>query len=893
MSSPILHLIIALISAAFLDVLLPTRPVCGSALPFRGSRSLNNLLHDYHIVHKDSLEMEVRRRAAGANDVRILTVPLPTRLGGGTARLHLRPHQHLFASNLRAVMVGEGGVERPLDIPRHEFWYGGVDGQEGARAQVRLHDNGLVTGSVKFVGGHVISIEPARRHTTDEDPHVIIYTQEDVVAPRNHSHGMYQANFCPGAPSKAVAAARHMNMSNTIPDNTPRARHRRAGLTPDQTTCMLSIVSDYRFYQARGGNGATAAADMVSHIQGADSYIRDEDFGGTTGIGVGIREIIIYDSSASDPYYNGGNTWKVADLLEKFSDADWSASCLAHLFTHQDFDGGVQGLAYVGNPLGGGGICTNFGDSSKAKYYNTGLVSEVNWGAKLLQTTVTLTVLHELGHNFGANHDPSSSGDPNFATCSPSNNLYNMYPSAVDGSASNNDDFSQCSRSSIKNVLDAVGGNCFEPTPAGVCGNTILEADNGEECDAGYAGSSCCDTSCKFIGSAVCEDSNHVCCTNCAADTNKNCFTEFDLDVQCRATTKCGTDPLTCPTPLQKPAGTVCANQGVCTADSDPSLRCKSLCVLFGGTACKCSGEDECRLCCVRNQDGPPACENSNFVWEERTNVDTGQTDTRCFPKASTTWDNTTTTVSSSYPLPATCTPLHETIDTVTWSSYQNSNGESYTKANLILTPGTVCGSGSCDSAGSCQEPHDDFASRIWDFIANLSLDELAKWCRTNLVAATLLFSLPVWGITSCAMCCRDHRKHKKAAAAKAPGGRVSSGATYVHKRERRNSFKMRSTPDADAEEAAMAAAGAARDKKRRERKRHRRQRKNKVGPADTGAVKSHEPRTLSMKSLLRPADDVISALPSTTSVGRLPPIESGEAYTHDRRVSEAALSSL
>jgi len=48
-------------------------------------------------------------------------------------------------------------------------------------------------------------------------------------------------------------------------------------------------------------------------------------------------QIIVYTSAGTDPYYKAAN-WDVHALLNKFSDGavnDWSASCLAHLFTHQ------------------------------------------------------------------------------------------------------------------------------------------------------------------------------------------------------------------------------------------------------------------------------------------------------------------------------------------------------------------------------------------------------------------------------------------------------------------------------------------------------------------------------------------------------------------------------
>jgi len=47
-------------------------------------------------------------------------------------------------------------------------------------------------------------------------------------------------------------------------------------------------------------------------------------------------------------------------LLQSFGKENWSSYCLAHLFTYQPFDGGVQGLAWVASPKSNevGGICS-------------------------------------------------------------------------------------------------------------------------------------------------------------------------------------------------------------------------------------------------------------------------------------------------------------------------------------------------------------------------------------------------------------------------------------------------------------------------------------------------------------------------------------------------------
>ena len=71
-----------------------------------------------------------------------------------------------------------------------------------------------------------------------------------------------------------------------------------------------------------------------------------------------------------------------------------------------------------------------------------------NWGSAILTQAADLVTGHELGHNFGSNHDPPE--------CIPSYNrggAYLMNARAVSGLQRNNRLFSPCSRASIGRIL--------------------------------------------------------------------------------------------------------------------------------------------------------------------------------------------------------------------------------------------------------------------------------------------------------------------------------------------------------------------------------------------------------------------------------------------------------
>lgn len=151
----------------------------------------------------------------------------------------------------------------------------------------------------------------------------------------------------------------------------------------------------------------------------------------------------------------------VVTFLSNVALQNHDSYCLAYAFTARDFSNGALGLAYVGSSNGGaGGICQKKTDiNSVKKSLNTGVVTIINYGSRVVDLVSQISFLHEVGHSFGANHDPVS--------CQPGDSKggnYIMYFSASSGTKANNKVFSSCSIGSMGPIFNFVltNNNCLQ-----------------------------------------------------------------------------------------------------------------------------------------------------------------------------------------------------------------------------------------------------------------------------------------------------------------------------------------------------------------------------------------------------------------------------------------------
>jgi len=554
---------------------------------------------------------------------------------GKDFRLILHPNKEILHHNFQAYTVDADGVEKPMIIGGNDgFYQGRVFGETYSHVNAHIED-GLLTASI-ITREDSYHIEPSWRHIPKSDREsMIVYKGSDVI----FDHESPKWNFWRQDPSntnqsfsrtcefikengnateEAVSASEQVSLS----DDTNRNK-RQAGVGPPdpygfsaaKTRCPLLLVADYRFFREMGGgstkttiNYLISLVDRVHALYAAtvwrDGSEADNDSPVLSGLGFVIKKIVVHTEATrvreGELHYNMEKpTWDVRTLLEVFSrEYSHKDYCLAHLFTDIKFEGGILGLAYVGSPRRNsvGGICTpEYFKSGYTLYLNSGLSSSRNhYGQRVVTREADLVTAHELGHNWGSEHDPD------LPECSPpasQGGSYLMYTYSVSGYDVNNKRFSPCSLRSIRAVLLAKAGRCFTEPEESFCGN--LRVEGKEECDAGLLGSEdsdpCCDKFCNLrrnVG-AICSDKNSPCCKGCQLMSAGQKCREAQR-ATCEQEAKCTGTKAECPVSAPQPDGTECLEKGLCRNGT-----CLPFCETQGYQSCMCDTvADACKRCC-------------------------------------------------------------------------------------------------------------------------------------------------------------------------------------------------------------------------------------------------------------------------------------------------------
>ncbi|XP_046857676.1 disintegrin and metalloproteinase domain-containing protein 10-like isoform X2 [Xenia sp. Carnegie-2017] len=469
--------------------------------------------------------------------------------------------------------------------------------------------NGLFEGKVRFSDKleDEYHIEPSLDHFQDKKNfHSVIYKASDLNYPYAYGSNVDLSDKTRNWMEKAREVPQ-----GVYQEDVEKVHHRYKTTTNNKLICQLHLRADHLFTKNRArGEKERALLLMAKHVQAAHKIYKETEFvvngKSTAGYGFAIKKMRANntedETKPGNPYaqeFIGVEKFLDIISLEPTSSKDGNRFCLSHVFTYRDFEDGVLGLAWVAEPKGvAGGICETsklFQDGRK-KTLNTGLVTFINYNKQVPSRVSEITFAHELGHNFGAQHDSSE--------CSSQvGGNYIMFPKATSGTDPNNRKFSKCSIDYISPVL-AAKADCFKQTGEAICGNNLVE--DGEECDCGFfddCNDNCCNHangtvhSCKLKGDAKCSPSQGLCCNDSCQFKNNDTVCETG---DCIEDTRCNSMNATCPQPVTKMDNVTDCNgdRGVCLKGECTGSRC----LKFNMSECQCTEkENQCMLCCMSN----------------------------------------------------------------------------------------------------------------------------------------------------------------------------------------------------------------------------------------------------------------------------------------------------
>jgi len=300
----------------------------------------------------------------------------------------------------------EGRIETPTVS---HVYRGQVVGEPGSMVAVAIEDQAL--DGVVRLGDELYVLEPASRVDADAVAgDTIVYRGSQAA-----SAGLVPTCVVDDALVSAPSAS-------GLDDASPR-------VTPPQVL-ELAIVADNPFFQVHGANAETR---MQSIVNVADAFYVNQ-------IGVTFRVIYTEVFESADPFASVGPTCSGSDLLSRFRTLTTSFG------SYRNGASGplkTAGLGHLFTDRFTAPCCAGFGFIDKLCSASQGVAVST---ADACGTSLHgLILAHEIGHNFGADHDGDPSGScPNEPTTG-----YIM------AAAASGNSFSPCSEAVLKAGRDA------------------------------------------------------------------------------------------------------------------------------------------------------------------------------------------------------------------------------------------------------------------------------------------------------------------------------------------------------------------------------------------------------------------------------------------------------
>ncbi len=355
------------------------------------------------VLHSEPLSgMEMRASASATtgplqNDSRDLytSVRMEFDALGRRFDLQLEPNTSLLSAEQRANIDSSIGVYR-----------GRLAGNPNSWARIVTRD-GVPAGLI-WDGNEMLAIErPEQSAVSTTEP--VIFRLADMVM----EEGTMSCAVGPGAKSGATMYEAMVGELRTA---------QAQGAVEE---IEIGAVADSSFSSGR----ADTQQDVLDRLNNVDGIYSSE-----LGIQVTVPIVDVFDAN-NDPFTG---TLDSGDLLNelasyRLTNPAQRSTGLTHMFTGRNLDGSTVGIAYV--------------DVLCSGQFGAGL-SEGRRGT----TTDSLIAAHEIGHNFGANHDGDSGG-----SCPNEPNNQFIMAASVNG----NNTFSPCSKTIMSNTAN--GASCIVP----------------------------------------------------------------------------------------------------------------------------------------------------------------------------------------------------------------------------------------------------------------------------------------------------------------------------------------------------------------------------------------------------------------------------------------------
>ncbi|TEB34929.1 zinc metalloprotease [Coprinellus micaceus] len=438
------------------------------------------------------------------------------------------------------------------------------------------------------------ALDPEVVETLDDgDNRLVIWRESDAMTPE-------EEHFV-----KTDAPTGNGGMGSNFVDNIGQS----VGCPTTQKVLYMGVAADCEYVQKQDGQ-ENAKRQILTTWNTASALYKD-----TFNVSLGITTLNVQDSNC--PATPGEFIWNVpcsaATLSSRLSlFSEWRGTVsedgngLWHLMSGCP-TGAEVGIAWLAT------ICqTRTGGSPGAVTSGTGVSTSGR--------TEWQVVAHEIGHNFGAIHDCADGCASDSSKCCPLNSQtcdaqarFIMSPVAQAGEKV----FSPCSLGNICILMQGTrtGGktdtSCIIDPDASkttislkMCGNGIVDKEQGEECDPGpNPKTDCCDpTTCKLRTNAVCDPDSSDCCTDQCGFAPATRVCRPSKDDRCDTQETCSGNSSICPADVVVPNGQSCGNGDLACA----SGWCTSIaeqCSMVGSgmnltRACPDRSDQSCQISC-------------------------------------------------------------------------------------------------------------------------------------------------------------------------------------------------------------------------------------------------------------------------------------------------------